>query len=164
MSRRHKLVSASLLLVLWAGSVPRLAAEEEMGLGIEETLSAVRQEMEKVRRVVKAPGKPPYFRLKEASLRIQFVMVREDGPDGKTRLKIVPVEVGHDYPASAVHTLTLQMERTRVLPTRSRRRETGPRRREPSSRPQQEPPQAPQQQPQEEPPQEPGPVQEDGGR
>ena len=151
---RHRMIGAGLMLAVYGGSVPGLAAEEP-GLGIEEALLAVRQEMEKVKSVGKKPGKPPYFSLKEATLRIQFVMSRETGPDGTPRMKILPVEVGHDYPAAAVHTLTLQLERPQPQPASSRRPRAVPRRRRPAAEPKQQPQERPQPEPAQEPQPEP---------
>jgi hypothetical protein len=166
MRMRHRVIGAGLLLVLSASFLPKLAAEErlaaeETGLGIQEVLFALQQEMDRIHQATKASGKRRAFELGKASLRIQFVMVREDGPDGKTRLKIVPVEVGHDYPPDAVHTLTLQLEPPGGRPTGSRRPGAAPRRREPASKPQAEPKQEPQPEAQPEPQPEPAPVQQD---
>jgi len=125
------MISGGLFLALSAGPVAGLAAEE-FGLGVEDALVAVQQEMERFKSAARSSGNPPYFTLKETSLQIHFVMVRETGPDGKPRMKILPVEAGHTYPEHVVHTVTLQLERTRRPPGRSRQPEAATGRREPS--------------------------------
>ena len=157
---RHRLIGAGLFMALLAGSVPRLAAEErpaaeETGLGIQEVLAVLHQEMDRIRQASKASGKRRAFVVDKASLRIQFVMVREAGPEGRSRLKIVPVEVGHDYPPDAVHSLTIQIEPPDRRQIRAQRQEVTPRRRVPSPIPQRQPQQVPREETPQESPQEP---------
>jgi hypothetical protein len=123
------MIGAGLFLALSAGPVGGSAAEE-FGLGVEGALVAVQQEMERLKSAVKGSGNPPYFTLKGTSLRIHFVMVREEGPDGKPRMKILPVEAGQTYPEHAIHTVTLQLERTHIPPGGSRQQGAVPGRRE----------------------------------
>lgn len=128
MGIRCRIIGAGLFLALSAGPVAEAAAEE-LGLGIEDALIAVQREMEQLKSASRGSGKPPYFTLKETSLRIHVVMVREAGPDGRSRMKILPVEVGQSYPEQAVHTVTLQLERTRIPPDRSQQPGAAPGRR-----------------------------------
>ncbi len=159
MKVRRGLIGAWLIAALSVGPLPSLAAEEP-GLGVEEVLLALRQELNKIRAASKTSGILSSLRLKGVSLKLQFVMVRETQPDGKSRLRIVPVEVGHDYQAEAVHTLTLEIEPATGAPVMSRRPgpAQSPRKRpsEPRPAPQGQQPLEPQQQPQPE-PQQPGP-------
>lgn len=128
MGTRRRIIATGLFLALSVSSVKVLAAEE-LDLGVEGALVAVQQEMERLKSAVKGSGSPPYFTLKGTSLRIHFVMVREEGPDGKPRMKILPVEAGQTYPEHAIHTVTLQLERTHIPPGGSRQQGAAPGRR-----------------------------------
>ncbi|MCI0410425.1 MAG: hypothetical protein L0191_18005 [Acidobacteria bacterium] len=145
----HRSVIGAWLCVglLCGGSAPGLAAEES-GLGVKELLLALRREIGKIESEARKSGKRNPYQLGKVSLRIQFVMVRETEPDGTSHLKVVPVEVGHDYPAGAIHVMTLQVEPAPRIPTRFRRPEKrAPGRRQPPSEPRERPQEAPQQEP-----------------